>query len=105
MGFGLLGTIKLVRDLGVLLNVSGPLINEIKHIYAKKTTNRKDSERLSDLEKAISLQVALNEQYENQMKVVQSTFAKFEKALKILTYISVGVIVLSLTAIIISVLK
>ena len=105
MGFGLLGTIKLVKDLGVLFNVSGPLIDEIKELYAKKNYNRKESERLNDLEKAMSMQATLNEQYENQMKVVQSTLGKIEKSLKILTYISVGAIVLSLAAIIIAVLK
>jgi predicted PurR-regulated permease PerM len=105
VGFGLLGTIKLVKDLGVLFNVSSPLINEIKELYAKKNYNRKESERLNDLEKAMSMQATLNEQYENQMKVVQSTLEKIEKSLKVLTYISVGAIVLSLAAIIIAVLK
>jgi len=104
VGFGLLGTIKLVKDLGVLFNVSGPLINEIKELHAKKNCNRKESERLNDLEKAMSMQATLNEQYENQMKVVQSTLEKIEKSLKVLTYISVGAIVLSLAAFIIAVL-
>lgn len=105
MGFGLLGTIKLVKDLSVLFNVSGPLIDGIKELYAKRNYNRKESERLNDLEKAMSMQATLNEQYENQMKVVLSTLEKIEKSLKILTYISVGAIVLSLAAIIIAVLK
>ncbi len=105
MGFGLLGTIKLVKDLGVLFNVSGPMIDGIKELYAKKNYNRKESERLNDLEKAMSMQATLNEQYENQMNVVQSTLEKIEKSLKVLTYISVGAIVLSLSAIIIAVLK
>jgi len=51
------------------------------------------------------MQATLNEQYEKQMKVVQSTLEKIEKSLKVLTYISVGAIVLSLAAIIIAVLK
>ena len=105
MGFGLLGTIKLIKDLGVLFNVSGPMIDGIKELYAKKNYNRKESERLNDLEKAMSMQATLNEQYENQMKVVQSTLEKIEKSLKVLTYISVGAIVLSLAAFIIAVLK
>jgi len=57
------------------------------------------------LEKAMSMQATLNEQYENQMKVVQSTLEKIEKSLKVLTYISVGAIVFSLAAIIIVILK
>jgi len=105
VGFGLLGTIKLVKDLGVLFNVSSPLIDEIKELYAKKNYNRKESERLNDLEKAMSMQATLNEQYENQMKVVQSTLEKIEKSLKILTYISVGAIILSIAAFIVAVLK
>ena len=105
MGFGLLGTIKLVKDLGVLFNVSGPLIDGIKELYAKKNYSGKESERINDLEKAMSMQAALNEQYENQMKVVQSTLETIEKSLKVLTYISVGAIVLSFAAIIIAVLK
>ena len=84
MGFGLLGTIKLVKDLGVLFNVSSPLIDEIKVLYAKKNYNRKESERLNDLEKAMSMQAALNEQYENQMKVVQSTLEKMRNLLEFL---------------------
>ena len=105
MGFSLLGTLKLVKDLGVLFNVSGPLIDGINELYAKKNYNRKESDRVNDLEKAMSMQATLNEQYENQMKVVQSTLEKIEKSLKVLTYISVGAIVLSLAAIIIAVLK
>ena len=84
MGFGLLGTIKLVKDLGVLFNVSSPLIDEIKELYAKKNYNRKESERINDLEKAMSMQAALNEQYENQMKVVQSTLEKMRNLLEFL---------------------
>ena len=105
MGFGLLGTIKLVKDLGVLFNVSGPLIDGIKELYAKKNDSRKESERINDLEKAMSMQARLNEQYENQMKVVQSTLEKIEQSLKVLTYVSVGAIVLFLAAVIIAVLK
>jgi predicted PurR-regulated permease PerM len=105
VGFGLLGIIKLVNDLGVLSTVSSPLIDGIKDLYAKKNYNRKESERLNDLEKAMSMQATLNEQYENQMKVVQSTLERIEKSLKVLTYISVGAIVLALAAIIIAVLK
>jgi predicted PurR-regulated permease PerM len=105
VGFGLLGTIKLVKDLGVLFNVSGPLIDGIKELYAKKNYSRKESERINDLEKAMAMQATLNEQYENQMKVVQSTLEKIEKSIKVLTYISVGAIVLSLASIIIAVLK
>lgn len=105
MGFSLLSTIKLVKDLGVLFNVSGPLIDEIKELYAKKNYARKESERINDLEKAMSMQATLNEQYENQLKVVQSTLEKIEKSLKVLTYISVGAIILSLAAIIVAVLK
>ena len=105
MGFGLLGTIKLVKDLGVLFNVSGPLIDGIKELYAKKNDSRKESERINDLEKAMSMQATLNEQYGNQMKVVQSTLEKIEQSLKVLTYVSVGAIVLFLAAVIIAVLK
>jgi predicted PurR-regulated permease PerM len=105
VGFGLLGTIKLVKDLGVLFNVSGPLIDGIKELYAKKNDSRKESERINDLEKAMSMQARLNEQYENQMKVVQSTLEKIEQSLKVLTYVSVGAIVLFLAAVIIAVLK
>ena len=105
MGFGLIGTIKLVKDLGVLFNVSGPLIDGIKELYAKRNHNRKESERLNDLEKAMSMQATLNEQYENQMKVVQSTLGRIEKSITILTYISVAAIVLSFAAIIIAALK
>jgi hypothetical protein len=105
VGFGLLGTIKLVKDLGVLFNVSGPLIDGIKELYAKRNHNRKESERLNDLEKAMSMQATLNEQYENQMKVVQSTLGRIEKSITILTYISVAAVVLSFAAIIIAALK
>ena len=105
MGFGLLGTIKLVRDLGALLNVSGPLIDGIKEHYAKKNYSGKESERINNLENAMSMQATLNEQYEKQMKVVQSTLEHIEKSLKVLTYISVGAIVFSLAAIIIAILK
>lgn len=101
----LLGTIKLVKDLGDLLGVSGPLIDGIKNLLTKKDSNRKESERLNDLEKAMSMQAALNEQNENQMKLVQSTLDRTEKSLKVITYISVGAIVISLAAIIIAVLK
>lgn len=104
MAFNLPVIIKLVKQLDVLFGVSGPLIEGIKRSIAKND-KRKDSERLNDLEKAMSMQSNLNEQYENQMKVVQSTLEKVEKSLKILVYVSTGAAVLAFVAIIIAILK
>ena len=103
MAFNLPVIIKLVKQLGVLFGVSGPLIEGIQRISAKND-KRKDNERLDDLERAMSMQATLNEQYENQMKIVQSTLEKVEKSLKVLTYISMGAIVLAFAAIIIAIL-
>jgi hypothetical protein len=69
MAFNLPVIIKLVKQLGVLLIGSAPLIEVIKG-FIPKDDKRKDSERLNDLEEAMSMQSNLNEQYENQMKVV-----------------------------------
>jgi predicted PurR-regulated permease PerM len=105
MAFGLLGSIKLVKHLGELAIVSGPLIDGIKKLFEKNNYDRKESERINNLENAMSMQAKLNEQNESQMKVVQSTLEKIEKSLKVLTYTSVGAIFLSIAAIIIVVLK
>lgn len=102
MAFNLPVIIKLVKELGVLFGVSTPLIEGIKGII--KNDKRKDSERLNDLERVMSMQATLNEQYENQMKIVQSTLEKVEKSLKVLTYISMGAVVLAFTAIIVAIL-
>jgi predicted PurR-regulated permease PerM len=104
MAFNLPVIIKLVKQLGVLLIGSAPLIEGIKG-FIPKDDKRKDSERLNDLEEAMSMQSNLNEQYENQMKVVQSTLEKVEKSLKILVYVSTGAAVLAFVAIIIAILK
>lgn len=104
MAFNLPVIIKLVKHLGVLLGVTTPLIEGIKGIIPQND-KRKDSERLNDLEKAMSMQSNLNEQYENQMKVVQSTLESVEKSLKILVYVSTGAAVLAFVAIIIAILK
>jgi hypothetical protein len=103
MALNLLGIVKLVKELGVLFGASAPLIEGIKRNIARND-KRKDSERLDDLEEAMSMQSTLNEQYENQMKVVQSTLEKVEKSLKVFTYISLGTIVLAFAAIIIAIL-
>jgi predicted PurR-regulated permease PerM len=104
MAFNLPVIIKLVKQLGVLLIGSAPLIEGIKG-FIPKDDKRKESERLNDLEEAMSMQSNLNEQYENQMKVVQSTLEKVEKSLKILVYVSTGAAVLAFVAIIIAILK
>jgi hypothetical protein len=104
VAFNLPVIIKLVKQLGVLLIGSAPLIEGIKG-FIPKDDKHKDSERLNDLEEAMSMQSNLNEQYENQMKVVQSTLEKVEKSLKFLTYASIGAIVLAFAAIIIALLK
>lgn len=104
MAFNLPVIIKLVKQLGVLLIGSAPLIEGIKG-FIPKDDERKESERLNDLEEAMSMQSNLNEQYENQMKVVQSTLEKVEKSLKILVYVSTGAAVLAFVAIIIAILK
>ena len=103
MAFNLPVILKLVKQLSVLFGASTPLIEGIKGIIAKND-KRKDSERIDDLEKAMSMQATLNEQYENQMKIVQSTLEKVEKSLKVLTYISFGAIILAFAAIIIAIL-
>jgi predicted PurR-regulated permease PerM len=105
MGFGLLGTIKLIKDLGVLFEVSRPMVDGIQQLLTKKKRGLKETERVDDLEKAMSLQARLNEQYENQIKVVQSTLGNIERSLKVLAYALVGVVVLSAAAIVIAVLR
>lgn len=106
MPFNLPVIIKLVKQLGVLVIGSAPLIEGIKGFIPKDDKRKdKDSERLNDLEEAMSMQSNLNEQYENQMKVVQSTLEKVEKSLKILVYVSTGAVVLAFVAIIIAIMK
>jgi hypothetical protein len=104
MAFNLPVIIKLVKHLSVLFGVSSPLIEEIKKIIVTND-KRKDNERLDGLEKAMSMQATLNEQYEDQMKVVLSTLERVEKSFKVFAYVSIGVTVLAFAAIMIAILK
>jgi septation ring formation regulator EzrA len=105
VSLGLLGAIKLIKALNELTDVSSPLIDGIKELYIKRSYNRKESDRINDLEKALSMQATLNEQYGEQIKVIQSTLEKIEKSLKLSIYGLIGAIAISVAAIIIAVLK
>jgi len=61
--------------------------------------------RLDKLEKAIELQAKLNEQFENQMKIIKTVLEKTQKMLRLFTIISFSALGLAGLAIILLIIK
>jgi hypothetical protein len=98
---------KLLKELPGIINTAGMIAKELKGLSSQEygKANLTNSGRLTGLEKAMELQSKLNEQFENQMKIMQAVLEKTQKMLRLFTIVSFSAIGLALLAIILFVLR
>ena len=97
---------KLLRELPVIVSTAGMIAKELKGLSSKSSNqNLRDSDRLDKLEKAVELQAKLNEQFENQMKIIQTILEKTQKTLRSLILLSFSAVGLAVLAIILLIIK
>jgi len=97
---------RLLRELPVIVSTAGMIAEQLKGLSSKSSTqNLTDTDRLAKLEKAIELQAKLNEQFENQMKIIQTILEKTQKMLRLFTIVSFSAIGLAVLAIILLILR
>jgi len=98
---------KLLKELPAIINTAGMIAKELKGLSSQKPSreNLTDSNRLAKLEKAIELQAKLNEQFENQMKIIQTILEKTQKTLRLLIILSFSALGLAVLAIILLIIK
>jgi len=97
---------RLLRELPVIVSTAAMITKELKGLSSKSSTqNLRDSDRLDKLEKAMELQAKLNDQFENQMKIIQTILEKTQKTLRLLTILSFSAIGLAVLAIILLIIK
>ena len=85
--------LELLRQLGKILVAVSPMIKESKDLLSGKHSAK-------DLQKALELQIAITEQLDNQLKIVQSVLQNVQKSILLLTYVSCGAAILGIAAII-----
>jgi len=101
---------SLLRELPGIINTAGMIAKELKGLSSQKPSkeNLTDSNRLAKLEKAIELQAKLNEQFENQMKIILAVLEKTQKMVRLFTIVSfsaLGIAVLAIILLIINSIK
>jgi hypothetical protein len=97
---------KLLRELPVIVSTAAMITKELKGLSSKSSNqNLRDSDRLDKLEKAMELQAKLNDQFENQMKIIQTILEKTQKTLRSLIFLSISAIGLAVLAIILLIIK
>jgi len=99
--------LQIIKELPLIITTIKKTTKALRDLSIKtqEDENLKDSEWRDKLEKAIELQVKLNAQIENQMKIIQTVIEHTQKILRILIIISCGAIGLALLAVLLSILK
>jgi hypothetical protein len=95
---------KLVEKLGPLILGSAPVISAIRKVVADSRIEI-DESRISNLEKTMGLQAALNEKVDVQLKIVQTLLENVQRSLKLLTIAAIATAVIAVVAILLAVLK
>jgi hypothetical protein len=98
---------KLLKELPGIINTAGVIAKELKGLSSRESgkANLTESKRLAELERAIDLQSRLNEQFENQMKIIQAVLERTQKMLRLFVIISFSAMGLAILAIILYILR
>ena len=99
--------LKLIKDLPGIIDTVGKTTKALKELAVKKSGDEalKDRELFSKFEKALELQTKLNEQIENQMKIIQTVLENTQKTLRILTYVAYCAAGLALLAVVLALIR
>jgi len=99
--------LQIIKELPLIITTIQKTTKALRDLSIKtqKDENLKDSEWRDKLDKAIELQVKLNAQIENQLKIIQTVIEHTQKILRILIIISCSAIGLALLAVLLSILK
>ncbi|MGD0339624.1 MAG: hypothetical protein ABSB78_12645 [Bacteroidota bacterium] len=81
----------LLKQLGKILIVVGPLLGDLKDVL-KKTSGSKD------IQKVLELQTTIIEKLDSQLKIVETVLETIQKSIVTLTYVSYGAAFLALLA-------
>ena len=94
-----------LKELPLIIKTAGIATKEIKALLPNKSKEEKlkTSNPLEKIEKAIELQTKVNDELENQMKIIQTVLENIQKSLRLLTIISFGAMGLAVIAIILSI--
>ena len=92
-------TIKtLVEKFGPLILGSAPVVSAIRKVVADSRFGT-DESRISNLEKTLELQAALNEKVNVQLKIVQALLENVQRSLKLLTIAAIATAIIAVVAI------
>ena len=98
-------TIKtLVEKLGPLILGSAPVISAIRKIVADSRLGS-DEARISNLEKTMGLQAALNEKVDVQLKIVQTLLENVQRSLRLLAIAAIATAIIAALALVLAILK
>jgi hypothetical protein len=82
----------LLKQLGKMIIVVGPLVSDLKEILTKNPGKK-------EMQKAMELQTAIIEKLDDQVKIIESVLEKMQKSLVMLmyvAYIGAGVAIIAL---------
>jgi hypothetical protein len=98
-------TIKtLIEKLGPLVLGSAPVVSAIRKVVVDSRIGS-DEARISNLEKTMELQAALDEKVEVQLKIVQTLLENVQRSLKLLTIATIVIAIVAVVAILLAVSK
>jgi CO dehydrogenase/acetyl-CoA synthase epsilon subunit len=88
----------LLKQLGKILIVVGPLLVNLKEVL-KKTSGSKD------IQQAMELQTTIIENLDSQLKIVETVLETIQKSIVTLTYVSYGAAFLAFLALVLWAIK
>jgi hypothetical protein len=105
MALPLAAIARLIGQLTVLVPAADSLLRSLRGTVAKIPDNPSSDEHLSDVERALRLQIEVTENLTSQLRTVQAALARIQSSLKVLAYMTIGVALLAILAIVIALSK
>ncbi|HEY7714935.1 MAG TPA: hypothetical protein VIE90_10525 [Candidatus Binatia bacterium] len=97
---------KLLAELTVIAPVVGDGVEKIRKLV--ETARKVDSNTVKELEalnQAVELQSAVNRKIDDQLRIIESVLGNVQKSLKVLALTSLGIGIVSVTALVVAILK
>jgi hypothetical protein len=105
MALPLAAIARLIGQLTVLVPAADGLLRSLRGAVAKIPDNPSADEHLSDVERALRLQIEVTENLTSQLRTVQAALARIQSSLKLLAYMMIGIALLAILAIVIALYK
>lgn len=90
MALAIAGMAKLLGQLTILIPATDSLVRGLSEAVVKVRRNPSAEQRIEELEKAIRLQVDVNERLNDQLRIVQSVLTNVQRLLKALVYFTMA---------------